>query len=235
MSGSLEETQLSPSVVHRSCWLHNHHAAALAERCCSVRIYATRPDQPYEIALQSGLRHCSKLLTYPLSIAVSAYHVCVDARMISRAALARSGQRTIQCPSLRCNNRGLATAASGTFSYQTGDAAGVKTASRDLPGPTTHLAVVAKAGTRYEPLPGFSDGLEKFAFKNTFRRSALRIVRETELLGGEISAYHSRENLILSAKFLRDDLPYFVELLGEVISQTKFSGKHFPIEAHDQC
>ena len=155
--------------------------------------------------------------------------------MISRAALARSGQRTLQCPFLRRNNRGLATAASGTFTYQTGDAAGVKIASRDLQGPTTHLAVVAKAGTRYEPLPGFSDGLEKFAFKNTFRRSALRIVRETELLGGELSAYHSRENLVLSTKFLRDDLPYFAELLGEVISQTKYTGRDFHIDSRYQC
>ena len=85
--------------------------------------------------------------------------------MVPRAASARVGQRTFQWLT-RCNNRRcLATAASGSFSYQTGDAGGVKFASRDLPGPTTHLAVVAKAGTRYQPLPGFSEGLEKFSFK----------------------------------------------------------------------
>jgi ubiquinol-cytochrome c reductase core subunit 2 len=27
---------------------------------------------------------------------------------------------------------------------------------------------------------------------------------------------------VLEAKFLRDDLPYFVELLGEVVSKTKY-------------
>jgi len=42
--------------------------------------------------------------------------------------------------------RGLAAAASGSFEYQTGEAAGVKYASRDLPAATTTLAVVAKAG-----------------------------------------------------------------------------------------
>ena len=41
----------------------------------------------------------------------------------------------------------------------------MKLASRDLAGPTTTLAVIAKAGTRYELLPGLSEGLEKFAFK----------------------------------------------------------------------
>lgn len=51
----------------------------------------------------------------------------------------------------------------------------------------------------------------------------MRITRETELLGGQYSAYHSRENLVIGAKFLRDDLPYFTELLGEIISKTKYT------------
>lgn len=47
-------------------------------------------------------------------------------------------------------------------------------------------------------------------------------MRESELLGASLNAHHSRENLVLEAKFLRDDLPYFVELLGEVASSTKY-------------
>lgn len=85
--------------------------------------------------------------------------------MISRASVARNGQRALQWHMRPGGKRCMAAAASGSFSYETGDAAGVKVASRDIPGPTTHLAVVAKAGTRYEPLPGFSEGLEKFSFK----------------------------------------------------------------------
>lgn len=61
--------------------------------------------------------------------------------------------------------RGLAAAASGSFQYQTGDASGVQFASRDLPTATTTLAVVAKAGSRYQPYPSFSEALEKFAYK----------------------------------------------------------------------
>ena len=75
----------------------------------------------------------------------------------------RTSSRHISVPSLQ--RRGLAAAASGSFQYETGDASGVKFASRDLPCPTTTLTVVAKAGTRYQPLPGYSDALEKFAFK----------------------------------------------------------------------
>ncbi|KAL9104452.1 MAG: hypothetical protein Q9163_000604 [Psora crenata] len=144
--------------------------------------------------------------------------------MIARVSLARHGRQTLWSCRTANGRRRLATVASGTFSYETGDAAGVKVASRDFPGPTTHLAVVAKAGTRFQPLPGFSDGLEKFAFKSTYKRSALRITRESELLGGQLSASHSRENLVISTRFLRDDLPYFAELLGEVISQTRYTG-----------
>lgn len=63
------------------------------------------------------------------------------------------------------SKRGLADVASGSFQYQVGEAAGTKFASRDLQGPMTTLAVVAQAGTRFQPQPGFTEGLEKFAFK----------------------------------------------------------------------
>ena len=40
-----------------------------------------------------------------------------------------------------------------------------------------------------------------------------------------MTAYHTREALVIEAKFLREDLPYFTELLGEVVSQTKYTGR----------
>lgn len=145
--------------------------------------------------------------------------------MFSPATLSRNASRALrqQARTTKPSRRGLAAAASGSFQYETGDASGVKFASRDLPGATTTLTVVAKAGTRYQILPGYSDALEKFAFKSTTKRSALRITRESELLGGELSAYHSRENLVLRCKFLKEDLPYFTELLGEVVSKTRYT------------
>ena len=87
--------------------------------------------------------------------------------MISRASLGRNAQAALRCQCLIKPNhrRSFAAPTSPSFSYETGDASGIKFASRDLPGPTTYLAVVAKAGTRYQPFPGFSDGLEQFAFK----------------------------------------------------------------------
>lgn len=86
--------------------------------------------------------------------------------MASPASLgSRALRASRRIPRTAFQTRGLAAAASGSFQYETGDASGVKYASRDLPGATTTLTVVAKAGTRYQPLPGYSDALEKFAFK----------------------------------------------------------------------
>jgi len=61
--------------------------------------------------------------------------------------------------------------------------------------------------------------------QNTDRRTSLRIQRESELLGGSLISTHTRENLVIGAKFFRDDLPYFVELLAEVASQTSYRCK----------
>ncbi|KAI9803536.1 MAG: hypothetical protein M1825_001879 [Sarcosagium campestre] len=152
--------------------------------------------------------------------------------MISRSSLRQSAQSGLsrRCCAQAVHRRGLAAAASGSFQYRTGTVDGIKVASRDLAGPTTTLGLVAKAGTRYEFFPGFTEGLEKFAFKSQQHRSALRITREVELLGGELQAYHSRENIVIGAKFMREDLPYFVELLADVAAKTKYSDHEFQEE-----
>jgi hypothetical protein len=87
--------------------------------------------------------------------------------MISRSAIGRPAQLALKRGSCAQQRRGLAAAVSGStsFSYQSSDVNGVKVASRDVAGATTKLAIVAKAGTRYQPAPGLTAGLEQFAFK----------------------------------------------------------------------
>ncbi|KAI0025851.1 ubiquinol-cytochrome C reductase complex CORE protein 2 precursor [Xylariomycetidae sp. FL0641] len=153
--------------------------------------------------------------------------------MFSRPALSRGAQlaaRRQACPQLARGYAAAASSAPASFTYDTADVSGLKVASRDSKGPTTKLAVVAKGGTRYQPQPGLTVGLEEFAFKNTTRRSALLITRENELLGGQLVAYHTREALVLEASFLREHLPYYTELLGEVITQTKYTTYEFQEE-----
>ena len=38
-----------------------------------------------------------------------------------------------------------------------------------------------------------------------------------------MNAYHTREALIIEASFLNEHLPYFAELLGEVVAETKYT------------
>jgi len=87
--------------------------------------------------------------------------------MLSRSALGRQTQRAVrqQWQQPAASRRGFAAPASGSFSYETGTATGIKYAARDMPGATSQLAIVAQAGTRYETMPGLTVGLQTFAFK----------------------------------------------------------------------
>ncbi|KKA27468.1 hypothetical protein TD95_001981 [Thielaviopsis punctulata] len=149
--------------------------------------------------------------------------------MISSMSATRLARQSSRIAHQAVQRRALSTAGS----FETYTAEGVKVASRDLQSPTSKIAVVAKAGTRFQPLPGLTVGLEEFAYKSTAKRSALRIARETELLGGQLKSYHTREALVLEASFLREDLPYFTELLAEVVSQTKYTTHEFHEEVEE--
>ena len=181
--------------------------------------------------------------------------------MVVRARLPRHAINFVQHPSLRAPacRRGLAAPASGSFQYQTGEVEGVKYASRDMAGPTTTLALVAKAGSRYQPMPGLAEGLEKYAFrvrtspathsKPTFilwylssnsvlfeeYKQAISSPSSPRGRNSSVPAcfsYHTRESVVVGAKFFRDDLPYFVEALGEVATQTKYLGTSYKISIH---
>ncbi|CAG8477868.1 9561_t:CDS:10 [Ambispora gerdemannii] len=90
--------------------------------------------------------------------------------------------------------------------------------------PASSVSIVVKAGPRFETPDnvGVTNYLKNFAFKATFRTT-----REVELLGGVLSANLTRENLILSAEFLPEDLPFFLEILSDTISKTKYTHYEF--------
>lgn len=83
--------------------------------------------------------------------------------MLSRSVAQRVARRAAAQPARR--NYSAAVSGSTSNSYENADVKGIKVASRDVSGPTTKLAIVAKAGTRYQTLPGLTAGLEQFAFK----------------------------------------------------------------------
>ncbi|KAG0022484.1 ubiquinol-cytochrome c reductase core subunit 1, partial [Podila clonocystis] len=58
---------------------------------------------------------------------------------------------------------------------------------------------------------------------NNGKRSAFRIARETELVGGVLSSNLGRETISFTAECLKEDVPYFVEVFGDLVAQTKFT------------
>ena len=87
--------------------------------------------------------------------------------MLSRSSLSRNAPRAFAA----AGRRSMASAVNPAFQYDVSEASGVKVANREVEGPTGTLALVAKAGSRYQPFPGFSDALEQFAFKVGFMTS----------------------------------------------------------------
>ncbi|KAK9763072.1 ubiquinol-cytochrome c reductase core subunit 1 [Basidiobolus ranarum] len=106
---------------------------------------------------------------------------------------------------------------------------GIRVATLPEQSPVASLSVVVGAGSRAEDSSnlGVAHHLKNFGFKNTNKRSALRITREAELQGAFLTTSLGRESLVYSAEFLREDLPYFVELLGEVVADTKYENYEF--------
>ena len=93
--------------------------------------------------------------------------------MLSRSAIGQSAQRAARAAAQPAARRNYSAAVSGSTSnsYENADIKGIRVASRDVSGPTTKLAIVAKAGTRYQTLPGLTQGLEQFAFKVSGHRN----------------------------------------------------------------
>ncbi|EDO19255.1 hypothetical protein Kpol_1050p115 [Vanderwaltozyma polyspora DSM 70294] len=90
------------------------------------------------------------------------------------------------------------------------------------------LFIKVYAGSRYATKDGVSHLLSRFNFHNTNDKSALRFVRESELLGGKFKSTVDREYITLSATFLKEDLPYYVNALGSVLYKTSFRPHELP-------
>lgn len=103
----------------------------------------------------------------------------------------------------------------------------VKLVSRDAAGSlSTISAVVSNAGSK-SGKAGVSHLLSKYGFLNTETKSALRLARESELLGGRFSSHVTRDAIVLSATFLKQDLPYYVNALANVLAKPSFRPHEF--------
>ncbi|KAM3165253.1 Cytochrome b-c1 complex subunit 2, mitochondrial [Lachancea thermotolerans] len=100
--------------------------------------------------------------------------------------------------------------------------------AKDSASKVSTLAVRVHAGARYAPKEGLAHLLSRFNFHNTGNKSALRLVRESELLGGRFESTVDREYITLKATFLKEDLPYYVSALGDVVYKTSYRPHELP-------
>lgn len=152
----------SVAAIARAIYLSRSPCRHAWSRCTAKQelfgSYGPNRKEPHSFKI------CSQQHSEPLTSTTRHIHPHIlSLTMLSRSSLSRQAQRAVR-QSVQ-QRRGLAAPASGSFSYEQGDAQGIKYAARDIPGPVATLAIVAKAGTRYQPLPGLTEGLERYAFK----------------------------------------------------------------------
>ena len=102
---------------------------------------------------------------------------------------------------------------------------GLTVATETLPQvESVGLGVWVKSGARNEREDehGMAHLLEHMAFKGTNKRSAWKIASDIEDVGGEINAATSVETTSFYARVLRDDVPLAIDILSDILTDSKF-------------
>ncbi|XP_037406516.1 mitochondrial-processing peptidase subunit alpha-like [Triticum dicoccoides] len=101
---------------------------------------------------------------------------------------------------------------------------GLKIASETSTSPAATVGLYIDCGSMYET-PGSSGAshlLERMSFKSTTNRSHLRLVREVESIGGNVSAIATREQMCYTYDAFRAYVPDMVEVLIDSVRNPAF-------------
>ena len=109
---------------------------------------------------------------------------------------------------------------------------GLRFGFRAVSSPVAYLALSVKVGTRDEhpSLNGIAHMTEHMLFKGTTTRSSVSINNYLESLGGELNAYTTKEETVIQATVLKEDLSKAVELLCDLAFNSKFPEKELEKE-----
>ncbi len=102
---------------------------------------------------------------------------------------------------------------------------GIRVLSEKVPGcHSVSLGIWVNNGSRHEPAEfnGISHFIEHMLFKGTDRRTAQRIAREIDSVGGVLNGFTSREFSCYFVKVLFEKLPLAMDLLGDLICHSRF-------------
>lgn len=98
---------------------------------------------------------------------------------------------------------------------------------RRISSPVAYCALTIKVGTRDEEpsINGVAHLTEHMLFKGTSTRGARRINNYLESLGGELNAYTTKEETVIHATVLREDISKAVELLADLAFNSTYPQK----------
>ncbi|KAL6845598.1 hypothetical protein ACP4OV_025093 [Aristida adscensionis] len=101
---------------------------------------------------------------------------------------------------------------------------GIKIASETSASPAASVGLYIDCGSIYETseISGASHLLERMAFKSTTNRSHLRLVREVEAIGGNVSASASRGQMCYTYDAFKAYVPEMVEVLIDSVRNPAF-------------
>jgi len=107
-----------------------------------------------------------------------------------------------------------------------------KFAYKNISSPVAYCALSIGAGTRDEApgLNGLAHFAEHMIFKGTARKSANQINNLLERCGGELNAYTTKEETVIHATVLKEDLPKAIELLCDMAFNSTLPQKEFTKE-----
>ena len=109
---------------------------------------------------------------------------------------------------------------------------GLRYAVRRSGSSVAYCALSIRCGTRDEQ--GFPAGIAHFVehtlFRGTRRKSAGVISSYLDRLGGELNAYTTKEEIVLHATVLKEDLPKAARLLFELATEASFPEKEIETE-----
>ena len=101
---------------------------------------------------------------------------------------------------------------------------GIRYAVKRSGSAVAYCSLGIACGTRYEQ--GFHSGIAHFTehtlFKGTERKSSSVINGYIDRLGGELNAYTTKEEIVLHATILKEDLPKASSLLMEIATEATF-------------
>ena len=109
---------------------------------------------------------------------------------------------------------------------------GLRYAVRRSGRAVAYCALTIGSGTRDEaPYPaGIAHFVEHNLFRGTRRKSAAVISSYLDRLGGELNAYTTKEEIVLHATVLKEDLPKAARLLFELATESTFPEKEIETE-----